>query len=268
MSSASAPSSLASSAAARSLSITASMPERAPRLRTTGTPPPPEQTTQGAGLREVADRLELDDLARLGAGHDAAPAAARVLAHGEALLEHHLLRLGLAVEGADRLGGGGEGLVLGVDGHLGDDGHHRHVEPALARGGWPGSAPPCSRSGPGSRAADVHRHRRHRLGGERVLDQQVADLGAVAVGEHDAPALLDQGGDAAHGAVDVEQLLLEGADLAGLEDGVAAEGDDDGLAGLLACCCHRCPSILARRSPGLRPPRRLCGWTASRATSL
>ena len=39
---------------------------------------------------------------------------------------------------------------------------------------------------------------------------------------------LDERGDAAHGGVDVDELLLEGADLAGLQDGVAAQGDDDG----------------------------------------
>ena len=50
---------------------------------------------EAAAVDEVADGLELDDLARLGAGHHAPPAASRVLAHGEALLEHHLLRLGL-----------------------------------------------------------------------------------------------------------------------------------------------------------------------------
>ena len=221
------------------MSITASMPQRAPRLRATGTPPPPEQTTRAPALGEVADRLELDDLAGLGAGHDASPAAARVLAHGEALLEHHLLRLGLGVEGADRLGRVREGLVLGVDGHLGDDGHHGHVQPALAQVVGQRLRRHVADLALAHRAADVHRHRRHRLGRQGVLDQQVADLGAVAVREHDAPAVLDQLRDAAHGAVDVEQLLLEGADLAGLEDGVAAEGDDDGLAGLLACCCHR-----------------------------
>ena len=223
---------------------------------------------EGAGLGEVAHGLELDDLPGLGAGHDAAPAAARVLAHGEALLEHHLPRLGLGVEGADRLGGRGEGLVLGVDGHLGDDGHHRHLELALAQVVGQRLRRHVADLALALGAADVHRHRRHRLGGERVLDQQVADLGAVAVREHDPPAVLDELRDAAHGAVDVEQLLLEGADLAGLEDGVAAEGDDDGLAVLLAGCCHRCPSILARRSPGPRPLRRSCGWSASRATSL
>ena len=66
--------------------------------------------------------------------------------------------------------------------------------------------------------------------GQRVLDEEVADLRAVAVREHDPPAVLDELGDAAHGGVDVDELLLEGADLARLQDGVAAEGDDDGLA--------------------------------------
>jgi len=79
-------------------------------------------------------------------------------------------------------------------------------------------------------AADVHRHRRHELGGDLLLDEEVADLGAVAVRHDDAVALGDHLGDAPRRAVDVDELLLEGPDLAGLQDGVAAEGDDDGAA--------------------------------------
>ena len=44
----------------------------------------------------VDDRLAGHDLDGLGAGHHAAPAPPGVLAHGVALLEHHLLRLGFA----------------------------------------------------------------------------------------------------------------------------------------------------------------------------
>jgi len=79
-------------------------------------------------------------------------------------------------------------------------------------------------------AADVHRHRRHQLGGDLLLDEEVADLGPVAVCHDDAVALGDHLGDAPRRAVDVDELLLEGPDLAGLQDGVAAQGDDDGLA--------------------------------------
>src|SRR5665647_2094514 len=107
------------------------------------------------------------------------------------------------------------------------------------------------------RAANVHGHRRHGLGGERVLDEEVADLGAVTVGEHDAPAALDELGDAAHGAVDVEELLLEGAHLPGLQDGVAAEGDDDGLSGLLAGLCHQFPHASAGAGPSQASALRL-----------
>src|SRR5665647_1045533 len=113
MRSASAPTSAARVAAARSLSMTASIPLRAPlRARTTGTPPPPEQITQ-------MPSSTMSTTARQGAGHDAAPAPSGVLAHGEPLLQHHLARLDLTVEGAHGLGWVVEGLVLGVHGDLG-----------------------------------------------------------------------------------------------------------------------------------------------------
>ena len=50
----------------------------------------------------------------------------------------------------------------------------------------------------GLRAAPVQRHRGYDGRGELVLDQQVADLGAVAVGDDDVDVLLEQVGDRGH----------------------------------------------------------------------
>ena len=137
-----------------------------------------------------------------------------------------------------------EGLVLGVDGDLGEHGHHRDLELALAQVVDQRLLEHVADLALAFGAADVHGHRRDGLRGEGVLDQQVADLGAVAVREHDPPAVLDELRDAAHGAVDVDELLLEGADLAGLQDGVAAQGDND-----LARAFLRDPAITSAVSP-------------------
>ena len=223
------------------------MPDSAPRLLHHGHAAAARADDEAARVDEASDRLELDDLAGLGAGHHAAPAAPRVLAHREALLEHHLPRHALGVEGADRLARVRERHVLGVDRHLGDDADHRGCEPALLQVVGQGLRRHVADLALALGAADVHRHRRHGLRGERVLDQQVAHLRAVAVREHDPPAVLGQLRDAAHRAVDVEQLLLERADLAGLEDGVAAEGD------------HHGSSLTHPVSPiGCRPPQWDC----------
>src|SRR5690606_13971894 len=62
---------------------------------------------------------------------------------------------------------------------------------------------------------------------ELVLDEQVADLRTVAVGEHDVVAVRDQVGHGLHGLVDRGLLRLRrrAAVLAG--HGVATEGDQN-----------------------------------------
>ena len=51
-------------------------------------------------------------------------------------------------------------------------------------------------------------------------------------------------------SVDVDELLLEGAELAGLQDGVAAQGDDHGLCGRAHVAVVRArPAGLLHRAP-------------------
>ena len=70
--------------------------------------------------------------------------------------------------------------------------------------------------------------------GERVVDH--ADLGAVAVGDDDVGAVLDHVHDVLGGVPHERKLLLRG-----VAEGVAAQGDDDGLAVALFVWHKRSP---------------------------
>ena len=80
--------------------------------------------------------------------------------------------------------------------------------------------------GLGLRAAPVQGHRRHDRGGELVLDEQVADLRAVAVGEDDLVAGRDEVGDRLHGRRDRGALGVRGGAAVGGGHGVAAQGEE------------------------------------------
>ena len=71
-----------------------------------------------AAPRQNLDQGDVDDMARPGRGHHVAPAAARVLAHQPAEFGADAFRLLLGEERPDRLGGVGEGRIVGVDLHL------------------------------------------------------------------------------------------------------------------------------------------------------
>ena len=211
------------------MSITASTPCSEPsRRRTTGIPPPPLHTDEHAGRQGVGDRGSLHDLDRLRRRHHAPPAAAGVFAHDEPLLDGELPGTRLGVEGPDRLGRRGEGGIALVDHALGQKRGDRRPQAQLDHVVVEALLQHVADLPLGLGAADVHGHGRDELGREVVLDQDVADLGTVAVGEHDAPAVGHEARDAPAALVDVDELLLEGADLAGLQDGVAAQGDDHG----------------------------------------
>jgi hypothetical protein len=74
----------------------------------------------------------------------------------------------------------------------------------------------------GLRTADVHWHLRDVVASNVVLNQDVPDLRTVAVREYDAVAVLDERRNAARCRIDIDKLLLEGALLAGLQDGITA----------------------------------------------
>ncbi len=84
--------------------------------------------------------------------------------------------------------------------------------------------------------------------GERVVDH--ADLGAVAVGDDDVGAVLDHVHDALGGVPHERKLLLRG-----VAEGVAAQGDDDGLAVALFVWHKRSPPLL-----GIQPETPRTAW--------
>ena len=60
-----------------------------------------------------------------------------------------------------------------------------------------------------------------------LLNRQVADLGAIAVGDYQTVSGLDQRDQITAGQLQVFHLLLSSAGLAVAQDGVAAESNDD-----------------------------------------
>ena len=72
-------------------------------------------------------------------------------------------------------------------------------------------------------AAPVERHGWHDVGGDLVLDEQVADLGAVAVGEDDLVPCGDELGDVLHRLGDGAHLIGRVRRAVGRGHGVSAE---------------------------------------------
>ena len=70
-------------------------------------------------------------------------------------------------------------------------------------------------------------HRRHDCGGELVLDEQVADLRAVAVREDDLVAGRDEVGDVLHGRRDGGALVVGRGAAVGGGHRVAAQGEEN-----------------------------------------
>jgi hypothetical protein len=74
---------------------------------------------------------------------------------------------------------------------------------------------------------------------ELVLDEQVADLRAIAVGEDEFVAGLDESGRGLHGDGDRGNLVLRGGAPVRGRHGVAAEGQEDSHEPTLGVGAHR-----------------------------
>ncbi len=188
-------------------------------------------------VEQVEDGVSLDDLLGIGGGDDATPAAAGILDEDlGGILGHELLGLLLGVEGADRLGRVLERGVVGIALDLGDDGCGVPALIALVHLAADALLQVIADVALGHGAALGQRHLGGADGvvggGEGVLDH--ADLRAVAVGDDDLVALLDETeegvGGVAHGLD-----LLDGV----VAEGVAAEGDDNTI-GLTVGFGHAC----------------------------
>ena len=179
-----------------------------------------------AGVHHIPDGLDLDDGHRLGGGHHPAPAPAGVLNHVVAPLGHHPVRLFAGHEGADGLGGVGEGRVGGIHLHLGEHCGHTlgdaPVQQLLPQGVLQVVADVTLAHGHahGQGTGDVLVGVRAGQLRHGLLDH--AHLGAVAVGDDHLVALLNQvhngPGRLLHGDHLLRQIVAQG---------VAAEGDDN-----------------------------------------
>ena len=111
---------------------------------------------------------------------------------------------------AQQLGALREAGVVTVDEGAGDDGCDRAASASGGQGVVEGVEDREAEGALGLGAAPVERHRRDDVRGELVLDQQVAHLGAVAVGDDDLVPGGDEIGHALHGAGDGGALGLRG----------------------------------------------------------
>ena len=181
-----------------------------------------------AVIAQGADGAGLDDVLRLGRGHVPPPAAAGVLLVEEAGLFCHLLGFFLGEELADGLAGRLEGGVIGIHLHLGDHGHYRLVGDTAVEHLLPQSVLEIV-ADVGLAHGAAHRQGRGALGvilvhqGQHgVVDD--AHLGAVAVGDDDLVAVLNEIDNGAGGDLYGAGLLGQGG-----AQGIAAQGDDNAL---------------------------------------
>jgi hypothetical protein len=175
---------------------------------------------------EVADRRGLDDRLRLRRGHDAAPSAPGILAHGPVVLRRELLRARFVHVRADRLRWIEERRVVAID-----DGLRYHCDCLPSHGAPMELVAQPLYEHVADRALDVgarviHRHRRNLVNRQLRAPQDEADLRPVAVGDHDVPSGLDHVGDVDRQRAD--HLVLVGDRLARAiaDQSVAADRDD------------------------------------------
>ena len=224
-----------------------------------------------AGRGERVDRGGVDDGRRLRRGDHPAPALLAAVLPDLAECDEPL-RLLAREEAADRLGRLAEARVVDVDEGAGDQagGALREAAGDEGRVQLVGEREGDGRLGLGD--APVQRDRRDDVRGQLVLDQQVADLRTVAVGQHDLDAGRDDVGDVAGRLAERVPLGAGRRRPVGTGHGVAAEGDHDTarshgatLAGFLLAVKYSvgwtgrsaAPEVeRGRGRAGSRPPRR------------
>ena len=175
-----------------------------------------------AFLDQQADGLDLDDLDRLRRRHDA-PEVGPVGGDRPALVALQALGLAAAVDRSDRLGRVLERRVLRIDHDLRQ---HRDDVVLLGNDVAEFLLDHVADHADGLGADHVQRVGVDRLVG-LVHQRQQADLRPVAVGDHQL-VLVVHARQLARRDADVAALVLDVERLAPLQQGVAAECDDDG----------------------------------------
>ncbi len=177
------------------------------------------------GVGQGRDRGRVEHLDRLRGGDHPPPALGAAVLPDLAVL-HQGAGLVLGQVATDRLGRVREAGVVPVDER---SGHHSGRTPVgsavrkrLVQRVEDQEADGALRL----RAAPVQRDRRDDVRGELVLHQQVADLRAVAVGEHHVDATGHQVGDPLHRDADRAVLVLRRGTPVRPGHGVAAQGDE------------------------------------------
>ena len=205
------------------------------------------------GVYQRLDAGLFHDVKGLGGGNDLAIAAAGILYHGKALGGGDLIGLLLGVEGADGLGGLLESAVVLIDEDLGNDGGYRLIDAALGQLVADGVLQVVADITLGHSAALGEGHialNGAGFGGCAHGEVDHTALGAVAVGDDDFVAGLDEVNDGLCGLGHELELLI-----GGVAEGVAAEGDNNsGHSGFSFCMfflwSFRCKSPKKRNFGG------------------
>ena len=210
-----------------------------------------------------ADHRCLHDRVRLGARHDATPSTVRVGLHHPSALLLELLRPCLVEIGPDELRRLPERGVVRTDAGERQDGDDGPFHPTLEEHIPDRDLEQVPDLSLGLGSADVERHRVHLLRRRVLLDQDPAHLGAVAVSDHDLPTVGGDLRDALRRGAGGPVHLLVRVLRAAAEQGVATEGHDDPLHGILLTgpvpgCRPAAVSPAARRGR-TEPARRACG---------
>ena len=180
----------------------------------------------GAVCDEAFDGAFLDDVDRLRAGHDTAPTTAGVFFDDPVVLGGELFGLGLGVKLADGLGGILEGGVGAVNDNLRDDGGDLAALALSGESVIDGLGEPVTDLTLAHGDSSLERHSGGFVaGGLLFVDEDVADLGAVAVGNDDfifASKISDDFTDFLG-----DFFLGFGGGFTVFLEGVAAESEDD-----------------------------------------
>ena len=235
MHSRSAPTARASSAEAKSLSMTASTPSRRPSGRsTTGIPPPPAATTR----KPASTSVWIASCSTIRTGCGEATSRRQPRPESSATVPPVLLgqaaRDGLLVEAADRLRRRGERGVAGVDDGVREGRDDLLVEAGRAQLALQRRAEDVAEAplGVGDRHVEVElRQPGLDVGDEVRAAHDEADLRAVAVRQDDPPAVGHEPAQLRGEPPGGVELLGDRGGAAALEEGVAPDGDDGGAGG-------------------------------------
>ena len=143
---------------------------------------------------------------------------------------------------ADRLGGVREPRVVAIHQGPGDQGSHRSLDVPGGQRCLECAGQDEAEGRLGLGAAPVQRYGRHDVGGQLVLDQQVAHLRTVPVGEQHVHPGGHQACHAVHRHLGGSDLVLRTGAAVRRRHGVAAERDQD-----------------AQASSSSHQPRQACG---------